>query len=213
MRIKGTEKKVIGLIEEHVDKVELCLQSMLKSLNSYLQNKMDLAESHAEETHKAESEADGIRRSISDLLHQGAFLPVFRVDVMELVNIIDEIAGQAQNCCKMITAQRPDIPDELIDDFRNIAEESVSIIKPLQEGVLNMSRDFSIIRDKTGEVHRIEQSVDVLEAKLSRKIFSKDLELARKIHLNHLVDVIAEITDVAEDAAEILETLVVKKQT
>ena len=67
-------------------------------------------------------------------------------------------------------------------------------------------------RGKIVEVDRIEAIVDELESQLSRRIYSADLSLAHKMHLKQLVDVIVAISDIAQDAAEILETLVVKKQ-
>jgi uncharacterized protein Yka (UPF0111/DUF47 family) len=81
----------------------------------------------------------------------------------------------------------------------------------LEEGVANLSEDFSITREKVVQVHDIESELDDLEWELSCRIFSTDLALANKMHLRQLVDVIATISDIAEDAAEILETLIIKR--
>ena len=48
----------------------------------------------------------------------------------------------------------------------------------------------------------IESEVDVAESILSRRIFASDMELAEKIHLNQLLTKIADIADLAEDAAD-----------
>jgi predicted phosphate transport protein (TIGR00153 family) len=213
MRARRAESKVMALIEEHLEKVEESLQSMLATIDAYLQGEIDSAESHASRTHRAESEADAIRRGISDLLHRGAFLPVFREDVIELVRMVDEIAGHAQTCCKFIINQRPDVPDNLRQDFLKVARDSIASLPPLQEGVTKLSEDLSITREKAAQVHGIEKALDELEWQLSHRIFSTDLPLAHKMHLKQLVDVIVGISDIAEDAAEILETLIVKKQT
>jgi len=206
------ESKVMVLIEEHLSKVEESLQSMLSGLESYLQGSVDGAESATSMTQRIESEADDIRRNIADLLHRGAFLPLFREDVMELVGMVDKIASHAQDCSGFITIQCPEIPTALKEDFLRIAQRSVASLSPLCEGVTKLSEDFSITREKVTEIHDIESEVDELDWELSRRIFSSDLDLAHKMHLKHLVDVIENISDTAEDAAEVLETLVVKKQ-
>jgi uncharacterized protein Yka (UPF0111/DUF47 family) len=58
----------------------------------------------------------------------------------------------------------------------------------------------------------MESELDEVEWQLSQRIFSTELDLAHKMHLRQLIDVIVAISDIAEDAAEVLETLVVKKQ-
>jgi len=209
---KSEESKVMALIEEHLKKVEESLKGMMSTIEDYLKGQMDSAESYTSKTRQAESEADELRRTISDLLHRGAFLPIFREDVMQLVGMVDRIAECAQDCSKFITIQRPDVPDDLREDFLKVARDSVAIMSPLDEGVNNLSEDFSITREKVAQIHRMESDVDELEWQLSRRIFSTDLELACKMHLRQLVDMIVAISDIAEDAAEILETLVVKKQ-
>jgi predicted phosphate transport protein (TIGR00153 family) len=209
---KRGESKVMALINEHLKKVEECLQSMLSAIECYLESRMESAESCTSRTHDAESEADDIRRKIMELLHRGAFLPIFREDVMELVGMVDRIAGHAQNCCNFIMIQRPEVPDVLGEDFLRIARSSVAILSPLQEGVAKLSQDFSITRARVAEIHDIESVVDDLEWQLSCRIFSTDLALAHKMHLKQLVDMIEDISDIAEDAAEVLETLIIKKQ-
>jgi hypothetical protein len=202
----------MALIDEHLKKVEECVQSMLSAIEYYLQGNIDSAESSTSRTQNAESEADDIRREIVDLLHRGAFLPIFREDVMELVGMVDGIAGHAQDCCNFIMTQRPEVPDTLRKGFLKMARDSTAILVPLQEGVAKLSEDFSITRAKVTEIHDIESAVDGLEFQLSCRIFSTDLALAHKMHLKQLVDMIENISDVAEDAAEVLETLIIKKR-
>jgi predicted phosphate transport protein (TIGR00153 family) len=209
---KREESKVMTLIQDHLVKVGESIQWMMSVIENYLKGEMDIAESNASEADSAESEADDIRREIADLLHQGAFLPLFREDVMQLVAIVDRMASHAEDCCNFIVIQKPDVPDDFREDFLELARDCVSILPPLQEGVINLSEDFDMTLAKIAEVHEIESKADDLEFGLSRRIFSTDLTLAHKMHLRQLVDVIVEITDKAEDAAEVLEGLIVKKR-
>ena len=206
------ESKVMALIDEHMKKVEECLQGMVSVLELHFQDRMGSAEPCSSGIRRVESEADDIRRDIADLLHRGAFLPIFRQDVMELVVMVDRIADCAQDCSKFIVVQRAEVPDTLRESFLRIARDSAAVLSPLEQGVTGLSGDVSTTRAKVAEVHRIESAVDELEWQLSCQIFSADLPLAHKIHLQQLVDVIGSITDIAEDAAEVLETLVIKRQ-
>lgn len=208
---KSAEKEVITLIEEHLTKVEDSLQSMISCLESYLQGDMSSSESYADKTHEAESAADDIRLRIWELIHQGAFLPLFREDIMSLVAMVDKIAGHARSCSKFIVSQHPEIPQELKEEFLKIVRESAAALPPLQVGVIKLYQDFSIVREKIAEVNQIEGEVDHLEWDLSRHIFSTELPLANKIHLKQLLDVIVGISDVAQDVSEILDALILRK--
>ena len=209
---KRGEKQVMSLMEEHLSNVEVGLQNMLSVVESYFSGDLDSAESFTGKVHNAEETADDIRREISEMLHTGAFLPIFREDVIKLVGMMDTIIGCAQQCCRFITIQRPDVPDELKESFREVTRKSVAILSPLQESVENLSKDFDVIAEKVNEVHRLESELDHSEWELSRRIFSTDLPLANKMHLRQLVDMILDISDITEDSAEVLEALVAKKQ-
>ncbi len=209
---KREENKVMALLEKHLEKVGESLQNMLSAIEDYLKGDLDSAESFASKTHSAESEADDVRREIRGLLHEGAFLPIFREDVMTLVATVDEMASHAEACSDFITIQHPDVPDSLKGDIMKVAQDSVAILLPLKEGVTKLSEDFSITHAKVAEVHVAESEVDDLERELTRRIFSTEQTLAQKMHLKHLVDMIVDIPDIAEDAAEILDTLIVKKR-
>lgn len=211
MRRKSSENEVIDLIKEHLNKVQNSLENMIFTIEKHLQGDMDSVEIFAAKTHEAESAADVLRRKISDLLHRGAFLPLFREDVMGMVTMIDKIAGHARSCTKFIENQRPEIPAILHEDFLKITRESVASLLPLQEGVNNLSKDFSITRGKIAEVDQIEGEVDHLEWDLSKRVFSTNIPLATKIHLKQLLDVIVGISDIAQDVSEILNTLIFKK--
>lgn len=50
---KRGESKVMALIDEHLKKVEECLQNMLSAIEDYLQGKMDDAESCTSRTRDA----------------------------------------------------------------------------------------------------------------------------------------------------------------
>jgi hypothetical protein len=200
------------LIQKHLEKVMESLDSMSSALDEYLQGKYDSAKSYSAKTREAESEADDIRREIVNLLHHGAFLPIFREDVMKFVTMVDEIAECAQDTCKFIVTQRPQVPNNIREDLLKVAQKCVEILHPLEDSVDNLSNDTSKIRDKIVEIHRAESDLDEIEWDLSSRIFSTDLSLAHKMHLRQFLGVIVAISDIAEDAGETLETLVLKKQ-
>jgi hypothetical protein len=206
------EEEVISLMDQHLEKVEECLESMRKTVEDYLKGDIDSAKANGLKTHNLEGEADGLRRRIIEEFHKGAFLPALREDLIGLALSVDKVADRAESTCDFIMLTRPDILEEFKEDFRKITIDSIAVFSPMKEGKRNLFKDFSLSREKTIEVHGLEAKVDDEEWKLNRRIFTSELPLARKMHLRDVVWHIASVSDVIEDAADVLEVLIIKKQ-
>jgi len=71
-------------------------------------------------------------------------------------------------------------------------------------------KDVSIIRERIRDVGIRESDVDDLEWKLTRRIFTADFSLAQKLHLQHWLEKITNISDRVEDASDCLNSLIFK---
>ena len=206
------ESEVISLMDQHLDKVGECLESMENTVEDYLKGDIESAKGAALNTHGLEGAADGLRRRIIAEFHKGAFLPALREDLIGLTLAVDLVADRAESCCDFIMLTRPHIPEEFIEDFRKITTASIVTFVPLKEAQMNLFKDFAISREKTIEIHGLEARVDEAEWKLNRRIFTSELSLAQKMFFKDFIWHIADISDVIEDAADLLEVLIVKKQ-
>jgi uncharacterized protein Yka (UPF0111/DUF47 family) len=177
------EKEVIELILKHVDMVEECLQTGIKTIESYLQEEINEAKAMARKAQDLESEADIVRYKIRD------------------------------NCCDFFLNQRPLIPDEMKPQFLAVSRESLGIIDYLKLAVLCYFKGeckIETVREHTKEVGIQESSVDKDEWDLTKEIFTSSLDFSQKIHLKHCLNSIVEASDRAEDAADQLELATLK---
>lgn len=209
------EKEVIDLITKDLDKVEECLATALRAVETYINGDISEAKALALQVDKIETEADLIRYNIRDRLYSGAYLPMVREDIYNLVESIDKVDDAAEACCDFFLDQRPEIPDGLKDQFLRVAHESFDIMKSLKEGMLSYVEgdgDVDLIRGKAKEVGVKESDVDKIEWELTRQIFTSSLDYGHKIHLRLCLDTIVEISDRAEDAADQLELVTMKSR-
>lgn len=208
------EKGVLDLIEKHLDKIEECLKTAMESIECYIGGNIAGAKSAALNTDRFETETDEIRRKVEELLFSGAFLPNLRQDIHALVEVLDKVADKAEACCDMILGQRPDIPEQLKADFLEVARESWASYDPLKAAILGLLSekkvDMEFIRERIKEVGIKESDVDDLEWKLTRRVFTSDLPLANKLHLQQWLEKITEISDRAEDASDWVSSLIFK---
>lgn len=202
------EKEVVELIITHVDKVEECLLTALKTLQAYLKGDIKTAKYLSRQTDSIETEADSIRHDILDKLYSGAYLPLLREDIYKLVESLDSVANAGEACCDFFLGQRPAIPDELKSQFLIAIQMSLGIVAPLKRAVMCFFEEDSSseeVREYVKEVSIIESNVDKVEWDLTRDIFTSSLDYAHKIHLKLCLNTIVEISNRAEDAADQLE--------
>ncbi len=207
------EKEVNKLILKHLEEVDNCLMTALKTVEGYLTSNVQEAKSLAIEVDQIETDTDSIRREIIGKLYSGAYLPSLRSDILHLVEHLDKIANGAEACCDFFLDQRPEIPEEMKNNFFKIMENSISSFVPLKEAIGSFFTDkFDIetIREKAKEVGIIESAVDKEEWDTTRDIFNTELDYGHKIHLKLCLESIVEISDRAEDAADELEIIIIK---
>ncbi|MBU4561403.1 DUF47 family protein, partial [bacterium] len=150
-------------------------------------------------------------REVIQHLYEGAFLPIYRGGLIKFAETLDKVADHAESGCDFLLCQRPEIPEEYKEKILKMTKDSVACFEPLKEAVSNLFEDFSVLREKTKEVNELESKVDTDEWKITHEIFTSTLPLASKMHLKELVWHICEISDVCQDAADCLESLVVQK--
>ncbi len=129
------EGKVIENFKRHLKAVEKTLEKLEDMVNLYLDERCDEVDDVADEVISLETEADRIRRETETMMYSGAFLPNFRGDLLGLIESIDKIANKAEMVAKVLSFQRPLIPDDLKSDMRKQVRLSVDTYKALRSSV------------------------------------------------------------------------------
>jgi len=204
------EKEVRVLIGEHLGRVAETLEKMSLCVQDYIKGDIEEAKENGYQAHVKESEADGKRREIIEKLHSGAFLPVFREDLISIVARQDKIADRAESCCDFCLTQRPEIPGKFRDKFKELLLASIKTFTPYKEAIENMFVDYEVVGKRIKDVNTQEEEVDTIEWHVTRDIFTSELPLAQKIHIRDLVFHVACISDVIEDATDALDVFMVK---
>lgn len=213
MIIFKKEKEVIELIVKHVTKVEECLKTAVTTLESYLDEDINTAKNLSRQVDSIEAEADFIRHEIKDKLYGGAYMPLIREDIYKLVQSIDKVANAAEKCSDFFLNQRPAIPGEMKPDFLEAIRESLGIGKLLKDAIMCYFKGecpIDVSRHHSKEIGVKESDVDSLEWDLTKKIFTSSLEFSQKIHLRRCLNSIVDVSDIAEDASEQLDLVILK---
>ncbi len=206
------ELKLAELFADHIDLMGKTAKKMLEFFNQYLK-KEDYSISETE-IHKLESAADKVRRNFEDLMYNGAFLPTMRGDFLGMVEMNDRIINKFESVVDEITLQHVSIPDQFDEDFLKLTEKTIEPVEYLISAFsfFNKNVETEDIKRDILKVEQAEQECDVLERALIKKIFeAENLELAHKVQLKHLVNSIADISDITEDASDRIEIFLAKQ--
>lgn len=150
-----------------------------------------------------ESECDKLRRSTERKIYKETLIPEQRGDVLGMLENLDKIPGQLQGNAHRINTEKPNIHEDLHDDFNSLVQNNSTCVKLLISG----SKQFFIEPKKTIEdcllVSKHESTGDKISTKLKNAIFNNNnLDLSQKMHLRYFVEIVDEVANLAEDVAD-----------
>ncbi len=216
---KYTEKDARQMLEDHINKVGEVLQKTMITLDCYFKNQLEEAKNHAKEVDRLETQADDILRGFMVCLQQGAFMPLIRKEIFQVISGVDKVANAAESTCDFCLSQRPDIHQKFRGAFEDIVRANVEMFSDLKAAVDilklgtfgmagDMDTNFYTIAEK---ISKSESNIDDLEWKLTRDIFSSELPLANKMHLHELLNHICRISDLIEDVADRIQLMITRE--
>lgn len=207
------EKRVVGLILEHIDKTGECIEIATDAVKAYASGRLEEAAAAADRVNTVETDADTLLRDIRELLYSGAYLPLIRRDIYRLMSAIDNAANKAEDCYDFVNYQKPRIADEYKTEIIAIVELTVGCFTEFRKALKAFFKPkgkLEKLREHTRRVSELESQIDDHERALTTQIFDSSLSLGEKMHLRRLLSTIVRISDVIEDAADELELVSLK---
>ncbi len=206
------ERRLQERIFEYFDRVNDCMEQFAQGMLYHLQEEGGSAEKDEGRTHELESRADDLRRDIEMTLYGKALLPESRGDILGLLETMDTVPNAAETALNIIETERIRIPEEFREDFRKLLEvnmEAYRLLRKTADTLFNNPKQTLYV---VKEVDIKESTSDRIERKLITKIFDSDLDKADKILLKDLVVAMGNISDRAENAADRMAIIAIKRR-
>ena len=213
MFLGSKQRTVEALIGQYLDQVTACVDAFVACIeSSFDAEPFESLIEKVERTHQAESQADDVRREIGLLLYGKALFPESRGDILGLLEVVDKIPNRAETVVRQMQHQRFYIPTELGPQFKSLVakvrECSLEVIK----AVRTLFSDYHRALFFSDRVSEIESRADDLEFQLIEAIFSSNRETGDKILLRDMVQAIGSIADQAENAADRVRIVAIKRK-
>jgi len=212
MRWWRSEKHLQDKLEAYVAQVTQTLGSLKDTFPGCLDGSRAQRADLSNPVHPLESVADDMRRDLERELTTGKLLPESRSDLLVLVEALDRISNGAENIVEFFSLQELDVPAVLHEDMRAFLLKNLEACAAMAETVRLLLADLANVQELANEVDQIESQCDTRERRLLRRVFDLDLERAHKLHLRDLVQAIGELSDQAEEVADIVVRIAVKRR-
>lgn len=164
------------------------------------------------EIDKVETEADGVHRELVDKLSTGVFFANLGTDLMSLAENVDGVADSAKAAAKILI-QRHLGAAELASIKEKVTEllaVTVKAVSSLEIAIEDLGRGKGDLVMRAHEVEEYEESADVLKEALIEHIFTLDLPVLSVLQLRDFVNMVDNVSDSAEDGADVLFILASK---
>ncbi|MCD6449150.1 MAG: TIGR00153 family protein [Thermotogaceae bacterium] len=205
------EEEIIRKFKEHVETVGKTLENFEDFVNAYLDGNCSDADRCCEKVMMLESKADGLRRETESMMYAGAFLPNFRGDLLGLIESVDRIADRAETVTKIISFQKPEIPPEIKSGIRKQVRLAIDTFKELKESIYLMFEDMEKAKGFIKRTEEKEHEEDMVEWDIMKTLFSLEIDRAQKLEIKEIITLIGDISDLAEDASDRVEIIILKR--
>ena len=207
----GKTKILEGQIDELLDSIAEAAVLLGQGVVSYLKGQEERFQAHIKGVTEKERIADKLRREAENKLYTHSLIPEQRADVLGLLEHADHLADGSKRILFQFDVERPEIPPEIHEEIKELTNFAVLAIAELVNAARAFFRDVYAVKNYLHKVYFYEKEADKLADQIKRTIFKMDISLGRKMHLRYFVLHIEELTDQAENCADMLSIYTIKR--
>lgn len=198
-------RRMFRVCQDHVRKVVDVVREILLLLSSYQSNNPKEVESHYNNVVKLEEEAIELKRTLMIELTEAGAILMSREDFLRLAAISSEIADFAGGIAFRVgemSSRKWKVDKGILKDLTSLAEATFNAVTRLRETYLSLSYTTTRTHELAKNVEAAEHIVDTLYRKIDLKIIGSKMKLPIILMLRDVAQLLEEIADKAEDAAD-----------
>ncbi len=185
------------------------IQDVARRLKDLTQD-FDNVEAKVAEIKDREEFGDRIIHDVTRALHRTFVTPIDREDILELAGRLDDIVDAIDEGAQYILEYKLEEPTHAAQELADIIVECAN---ELERAIALLSSKNAKLRDIlpiTVEINRLENMADKVTSRARGELFSNGSDMAYILKWRDVYDDLEEATDRAEDAANVLEGIVLK---
>ncbi|MFC4077165.1 DUF47 domain-containing protein [Salinithrix halophila] len=184
--------------------------NIVEAMQLFRQNveTLEHKEAYAEKLKDLENKGDEFTHIILRELNQTFVTPMDREDIMELAVKLDDVLDGVEACASRFVYCHVEKTTPYLMQFAELLEK---VAEFLQEAFIALEkRDFASIQNIVVEINLLENQGDRLMRESVGSLFEDPTDPIELIKMKELYEKLEEVTDHAEDLADVLESVVMK---
>lgn len=214
-------KSPFGPLVEHTKKVTQCVETIRPLMEALVNEDYVEISRLQDQVSKLEYEADMIKHQVRENLPHRHFMPVDRIELEKFIDCQDKIADKAEDFAVILTLRRTKLHPDVMDKFFDFVDQVFLVTKTLlsaAEELKNLA-DNSFSGSEAKNVLKMLDGLNKEEWKADRKARSlsqdiyaleEKLDPITLLFYEKLLLVLSEIANEAENAGDMLRTMIVK---
>ncbi|MBI1764486.1 MAG: DUF47 domain-containing protein [Acidobacteria bacterium] len=162
---------------------------------------------YAEQIKKLEHDCDVLTHDIVKRLNQTFITPFDREDIHSLASSLDDVEDDIDSVARRVMLYRV---DKSTEDARKLADVLIRLTASLERAVIALEKDSETVLKECITIHTLENEGDSLYHDAVERLFSHETDAIQIIKLKEIYEKMERCIDRAEDAANVLESIVLK---
>ena len=213
MALWKKQSEIEQMVDEYLAESQKCLQAFGEAFEEYFASGISEAfREKVDRVHQFEWAADQKRREVEGEMFSQALIPALRSDILSLLEALDEVPNECEEVTREVWLQGVRVPEEYSARLQQLVLVNIEANECLRELVSQLFAGPADVAPAADRVIEREKAADAIEQELIKAIFDSSHDLAEKILLKHVVSGIADISDLAEDASDLIRIIAVKQQ-
>ena len=209
-------KKSIKLIEDidrYFDIMDQCLLVYKEGVRNYLYSNPDGFNDNLKKMSSLGSEGDVLRREIENALYTQTALVRSRGDIMRLFEKTRSITDLLNDSLFQFEIETPFIPSELNPEFMKLTEFSTLAVESVVPAAKAYFKAPETVQDKINRAYFYEKDAVKYSQTIKRTVFHNmpSLKLSEKFHLRYFALHIENLSKAAENVADQLAVMAIRR--
>jgi len=208
------ERQVEQAVEAYVAESEACASAFREAIEAMLSEGLgERFDRLLEVVCGHEHACDVRRRQIESEMYDQALIPESRGDVMGLLEALDLVPNQCESVLHQLWTEDLVVGEPFRAAFAELVEANLQAAGELAGTVRALFADVRRVVERAGRVSELEERSDGIERGLIRSVFESDMPTAEKLLLRDAALAVGDISDRAENAADRLRIIAVKRRS
>jgi predicted phosphate transport protein (TIGR00153 family) len=205
-------RKLFEKINQYLEIGSSDIQLFGKAINQYLAHGNDTAfENLKKRVSEIEEDADTLLHDIEGFLIKKSLLPESRSDFKKLLEHYDDIIDCTQDVLIYLYTRNILIPSFIKEDIKNMVTISITCAELVKRTIQDLLSRRKEVKNFVHSINEFESQCDDIQAETTKKIFSSEIDKYEKIILVELIEIISNLTDYCEDAADYIMVINIKR--